>query len=77
MKPDWKDAPTGARWLAQDSDGSWGWHSSKPFVNETGPCSLTSSHKGYWDHKNVPKVWQNAGKDEPNPRWKTTLEARS
>jgi hypothetical protein len=25
MKPDWKDAPEWANWLAMDSDGDWYW----------------------------------------------------
>lgn len=29
MKPDWKDAPDWARWLALDLDG-WHWFSSEP-----------------------------------------------
>ena len=30
MKPDWKDAPEWAQWLAMDSDGSWRWHEHRP-----------------------------------------------
>lgn len=30
MKPDWKDAPVGAKFLAQDGDGSWWWFSDEP-----------------------------------------------
>jgi len=30
MKPDWKDAPEWARWLAMDDDGSWWWYSIRP-----------------------------------------------
>lgn len=30
MKPDWKDAPEWAQWLAMDSDGSWWWFADKP-----------------------------------------------
>jgi hypothetical protein len=29
-KPDWKDAPEWARWLAMDGDGSWWWYEQKP-----------------------------------------------
>jgi hypothetical protein len=29
-KPDWKDAPEWANWLAQDSNGSWYWYQIKP-----------------------------------------------
>jgi hypothetical protein len=29
-KPDWKDAPIWANWLAQDSDGQWSWWNLEP-----------------------------------------------
>lgn len=31
-KPDWKDAPEWAQWLAQDSSGAWYWYERKPFA---------------------------------------------
>ncbi len=30
MKPDWKDAPEWAQWLAVDPDGSWFWFEKEP-----------------------------------------------
>jgi hypothetical protein len=30
MKPDWKDAPEWAQWVAMDGDGKWFWHADKP-----------------------------------------------
>lgn len=30
MKPQWKDAPQWANYLAQDMDGTWTWFSHKP-----------------------------------------------
>jgi len=30
MKPDWKEAPEWAKWLAMDGDGYWGWYEHKP-----------------------------------------------
>lgn len=30
MKPDWKDAPEWAMWLAQDCNGDWYWFEEKP-----------------------------------------------
>lgn len=30
MKPDWKDAPEWAKWLAMDSNGVWVRHKLKP-----------------------------------------------
>lgn len=32
MKPDWKDAPSWANWLARDKDGNWFWYESTPEV---------------------------------------------
>lgn len=29
-KPNWKDAPKFAKWLAQDSDGEWFWYAERP-----------------------------------------------
>lgn len=29
-KPDWKDAPEWANWLAGDADGTWYWFKDKP-----------------------------------------------
>lgn len=36
MKPDWKDAPYWANWLAMDRDGWWTWFSSKPYLSPNG-----------------------------------------
>lgn len=30
MKPDWKDAPEWANWLAMDADGKWYWYENNP-----------------------------------------------
>lgn len=30
VKPDWRDAPDGANFLAQDGDGTWYWYEEKP-----------------------------------------------
>ena len=30
MKPDWKDAPDFAKYLAMDSFGDWYWYETKP-----------------------------------------------
>lgn len=36
MKPDWKDAPAWAKWLAMDGCGSWYWHEDKPEYGHNG-----------------------------------------
>lgn len=33
MKPDWKDSPEWAKYLAQDQDGLWWWYESKPIIS--------------------------------------------
>lgn len=35
MKPDWKDAPEWAQWLAQDPCGDWFWYENKPYFGES------------------------------------------
>lgn len=60
MKPDWKDAPEWAKWLAMDEDGVWCWFESEPELEST-----------FWvtDDK-----YQDAS--EPVNKWKDSLEAR-
>jgi hypothetical protein len=31
-KPDWKDAPEWANWLAMDRDGMWYWYEVEPKI---------------------------------------------
>ncbi|AFV50671.1 hypothetical protein G169_gp58 [Pseudomonas phage AF] len=68
-KPDWKDAPEGFEYLAQDKDGEWYWWISEPFAD---------TNLGYWmsDFKN--NDCRDAGlvEPEPNPDWQETLERR-
>jgi len=33
MKPDWKDAPEWANYLAMDESGIWAWFENKPAIN--------------------------------------------
>lgn len=35
MKPDWKDAPEWANWIAADVDGEWYWYESRPSLSNT------------------------------------------
>ena len=35
MKPDWKDAPEWAQWLAMDANGQWAWHENRPLIRGT------------------------------------------
>jgi hypothetical protein len=36
MKPDWKDAPPWANYLAMDNDGGWFWYQNKPKYGQFG-----------------------------------------
>ncbi|QRI46348.1 hypothetical protein [Xanthomonas phage X2] len=36
MKPDWKDAPEWARYLAMDLDGRWCWFEHEPEYDRVG-----------------------------------------
>lgn len=33
MKPDWKDAPEWANYLARDGDGTWCWYEKRPTLD--------------------------------------------
>lgn len=60
MKPDWKDAPEWANWLAMDEDGFWLWHENRP-------NKLMES----WSVEGLSKVAQ-----RPSNRWAYSLEGR-
>jgi hypothetical protein len=53
-KPDWKDAPEWANWLAQDKDGTWYWYEQEPrqgnsgFIYTTGFVLSHESHMATW-----------------------------
>lgn len=32
MKPDWKDAPEWAQWMAMDCNGDWYFYEEKPYI---------------------------------------------
>lgn len=50
MKPDWKDAPGWAKWLAMDGCGDWYWYEDKPWFDDgtwyvpKGGLALRASH---------------------------------
>jgi hypothetical protein len=64
-KPDWKDAPEWAQWLAQDYDGQWGWFSVEP---RQSPYAST----WFWETGE----WEEAAQQASNIGWETTLEPR-
>ena len=67
MKPDWKDAPKWAKWLAQDYSGQWCWFEKKPTKHEK-RCWIQQDYTDFLDFNSVSlKI---------NPDWKDTLERR-
>jgi hypothetical protein len=62
MKPDWKDAPEWAQYVAMDEDGDWYWYELKPELLDT--CWLQSV-SGQFDLVRF-----------PFPEWQDSLEER-
>lgn len=66
-KPDWKDAPEWARWMAQGAGGDWRFFSIKPSIH---------AGFGIWfDPQDFYRVYI-SGVGRPNRMWKKTLEQR-
>lgn len=65
MKPNWKDAPSWARWLTRNIYGQWWWHSKKPKI-----MTIT------W--VNLVGKYEESGYVSPNQTndWKLSLEKR-
>lgn len=64
MKPDWKDAPEWANWLAADRyDGLWYWYEKKPVQKLY-----------YWAAENEFDRWLRAGTS--SDKWRGSLEQR-
>ncbi len=50
MKPDWKDAPEWANYLAMDKDGQWKWHQRTPVMfKDAWVCGGMTRHASYQD----------------------------
>ena len=62
-KPNWRDAPVWALFLAQDGDGYWYWHETDPWINHSTRT---------WESIGIQKK---AGHSPPHD-WKNTLEAK-
>jgi len=58
MKPDWKDAPEWAKWLAMDDGGEWTWFEVEPEVEEAlrfwaekpGTMFASAGYCSVWKH---------------------------
>jgi hypothetical protein len=63
MKPDWKDAPAWAMWLAQDKVGEWYFYEALPYA---------------WGDQWMSPNWRSRRVSfaNKNPDWKNTLEKR-
>jgi len=61
MKPNWKDAPEWARYLAQNKNGTWCWYENEPYrdfdmwKNIGGKCTQCTAEG--WGHT---LDWRNA-----------------
>jgi hypothetical protein len=61
MKPDWKDAPEWANYLAMDKSGDWFWYASRPaLLDSEGSWGSPAGHY---------ELCEMTG-------WKETLESR-
>lgn len=60
MKPNWKDAPEFAQYLAQDKDGWWYWYEKKPYADEHTWCSI-GMFKAAQE-----SCWENSLEERPN-----------
>ncbi len=66
MKPDWKDAPAWAKFLAMDSDGIWSWYENEPLIEREDDC--------YWTTLSESELWLTM--PETQSYWKNSLEER-
>jgi len=67
MKPEWKDAPEWAKWLAQNGVGFWHWYEKEP---------TPAKNWNGWMMPDGGKTWfVSIGRWNQNG-WKETLESR-
>lgn len=62
MKPDWKDAPEWANWLAMDGDGAWFWYESEPAENQ---CGFWNTKNGMFERVENIKGWDKSKEKRP------------
>ena len=67
-KPDWKDAPEWAEWLAMDEGGGWYWYGYKPWLNEASWETNNTNPNG--------DLVKFAGRGHLYQNWDKTLEPR-
>ena len=54
MKPDWKDAPEWANWLAMEGDGTWYWFELEPDI---GHDYTWKPRKGRCEYSGMASPW--------------------
>lgn len=66
-KPDWKDAPEGFEWMAQDLSGRWWFFQYEPYACDESMC---------WDIYELSHGAVSASCSDENEEWRETLERR-
>lgn len=63
MKPDWSEAPSFAKWLAQDKNGDWFFYIQKPILTEHHWKPVDNDIFRY-----IPKIdgWENTLEERPS-----------
>lgn len=61
-KPEWKDAPSFAKWLAQDQCGDWWWYAVRPIEEDNFFRHVAMTRRAH------------ACSGEQNYSWQKTLE---
>lgn len=74
-KPDWKDAPEWANYLAQDADGTWQWFSKEPILSLVDDLSAEIWHPQFPCRFSLCDTESNACA-ESSGNWTETLERR-
>jgi hypothetical protein len=72
-KPDWRDAPKWAQWVAQDEDRSWTWFEHKPEI-ENSYWSSESSKEGRSKLASLGAGWELSLESRPAEDPETTIE---
>ena len=65
-KPDWKDAPGWANWLAQDQSGQWWWFEHSVERCDDGWAWANPSSSGRFRKTDDPPDWQDTLEDRPS-----------
>lgn len=66
MKPNWKDAPEWAKFMAMDRSGQWSWYEESPFAEP---------YSGCWDIM-TPGYRNQVASTPDTENWKESLEQR-